>query len=507
MIAKTETNYTGRNALIVGGGPAGLATALILAKRGWTNVTVLEQHAADFYESNKSYSYRIDGRGQKLLDFLGLTNKLSNISVPSTEFYFTRIQPNGSRKTLKVPVGDPNQKTSYWLPRKAFVMMLYQEIERNWHGCITVMFNTKCGQINRIATNNDNEEKLEIIAYSENNHIVKFEPYLLVGCDGVNSIVRNTLKEWNLSKAERFEMKRFPSPSTGLRYKALTLPPKFPLDKSGSERAACEIAYSIRGAFRGRKRAIFLGVFPLKDPNETRSANIVTLPDHDIWKLKNGEELYNFFEKAFPQLSIRQLVPPEEAERFAKSEGGSFPPPQYCSSLHYLLKQEQASQGMSNKSSAGVVLLGDVIHCFPPDIGQGVNAALEDVHVFNQALSDSHDELSHALPLYESLRFPDVKALVSLAQFAFPWQYNQAPLRKSLWSVNVFLRLVLSKLLPYVFNPPAFILLQNHQLSYQEILARAQRTTNILYVIGLILACGLLVSVWRITQPQLLQHF
>ncbi|MEO0970542.1 MAG: FAD-dependent oxidoreductase [Cyanobacteria bacterium J06639_18] len=29
--------------LIVGGGPAGFATALMLAKRGWKNITVLEK--------------------------------------------------------------------------------------------------------------------------------------------------------------------------------------------------------------------------------------------------------------------------------------------------------------------------------------------------------------------------------------------------------------------------------------------------------------------------------
>jgi kynurenine 3-monooxygenase len=53
--------------LIVGGGPAGLATALMLAKRGWTRITVLEQRrSAEEYEPDKSFNYLIDGRGQKL---------------------------------------------------------------------------------------------------------------------------------------------------------------------------------------------------------------------------------------------------------------------------------------------------------------------------------------------------------------------------------------------------------------------------------------------------------
>lgn len=32
--------------LVVGGGPAGLAAALMLSKRGWTDITVLEQNSS-----------------------------------------------------------------------------------------------------------------------------------------------------------------------------------------------------------------------------------------------------------------------------------------------------------------------------------------------------------------------------------------------------------------------------------------------------------------------------
>ncbi|MFK0729624.1 MAG: FAD-dependent oxidoreductase [Gloeotrichia echinulata GP01] len=472
------------NVLIVGGGPAGLATALMLAKRGWKNITVLEQRpAADYYEPDKSFNYLIDGRGQKLTDFFGLTEQLAKISVPTTEFYFTEIKSNGNRKTSKLPIVDSKRKTAYWIPRKAFVLLLYQEIVRNWQDNITVMFNTKC-----IAINHGDAEKLEIIVEENNANIVRFEPDFLIGCDGIKSIVRNTLKDWENSKSDKFEMKFFPSPSSGLRYKVLSLPPNFSLDANGNERAVCDMSYAIRGALRGRKRSLSLGLLPLKNPDESRTANIITRPEHEIWKLKNKEDLYNFLEKAFPQLPIRQIVSPEEAERFAKSEGGYFPIPQYCSGLYFLLNEQQAD-------AIGIVLLGDAIHCFPPDIGQGVNSALEDVYVLNEALSRSDDNISQALPLYESLRFPDVKPLIRLAQTAFPWQYNQDRLGRWLWNINFFIRLILSRLLPYIFSPPAFFLIQNHQLSYQEIWLRVQRNTQRLYLLGLIIICAFCILV------------
>ncbi len=104
-------------------------------------------------------------------------------------------------------------------------------------------------------------------------------------------------------------------------------------------------------------------------------------------------------------------------------------------------------------------------HCFPPDIGQGVNSALEDVSVLNDILCQTQDDLTQALPLYEAKRAMDVNAVVRLAQTAAPWQYNQNRWRGRLWAMQFFLRLGISRLIPTV-NPPAFFLLQNYQLSY-----------------------------------------
>lgn len=226
-----ETKKINQSAVIVGGGPAGFATALMLPKRGWQEITVLEKRpSANFYEPDKSFNYQIDGRGQKFTDLLGLTEKIAKISVPNTDFYLTVIQPDGKRKTSKLPIVDSNRKTAYWLPRQAFLQLLYQEIEQNWQHCITVLFNTKCLQIDR------EESKLQITAQEINHeNIVKFEPDLLVGCDGMNSVVRQTLDEWDNSQTNKFKMQFFPSASSGLKYKVLTLPPNFPLEDNSSD--------------------------------------------------------------------------------------------------------------------------------------------------------------------------------------------------------------------------------------------------------------------------------
>jgi 2-polyprenyl-6-methoxyphenol hydroxylase-like FAD-dependent oxidoreductase len=477
-----------RNVLIVGGGPSGLAVALMLAKRGWTEITVLEKRVtAGYYEPDRSFNYSIDGRGQKFTDLLGLTEKLSSIGVPSTEFYLTRIQPNGNRKTIKLPLVDPTRKPAYWVSRSAFVQLLYQEIQHHWSSQITVLFNTRCLVINKVSR--DGLETLEVMVKGEQASLPEqFEPSLLIGCDGIHSIVRSTLSTWD--RSGKFAMQQFPSPSSGLRYKVLNLPPHFPLDALGKEYSVSTMSYVMRGAFRGHQRALSLGLLPLKDPEAPRTANLVTHPKHQLWQLKTGEEVLSFLEQTFPQLPLRQIVSLEEADRFAQSRGGSFPPPQFCSGLHYLLLHP-ADAETGETIVTGMLLLGDAVHCFPPDIGQGVNSALEDVVVLNQALAEHADNLARSLPCYEAVRSPDVRALVCLAQVAAPWQYNQAPLRRSVWTMAFMLRLGLSKFLPWL-SPPAFFLIQNHELSYQEIWQKTQRTTQILLAIAAIVLISLL---------------
>ncbi|MER3434230.1 MAG: FAD-binding monooxygenase [Leptolyngbya sp. ERB_1_1] len=471
------------NVLIVGGGPTGFATALMLVQRGWTKITVLEQRgSADDYEPDKSFNYLIDGRGQKLTDLLGLTDAVSKLGVPNTEFCITRIQANGKRKTSKLSIIDAKRKIAYWLPRRAFIQLLYETIERHWKDQITVLFNTRCIAIDQVAT--QGTQTLEVVV-QRSDEVERFQPFFLVGCDGIQSIVRHTLDQWN---GDRFEVKRFPSPSSGLKYKVLRLPPNFPLDAQNQDHAVSTMAYAIRGKWRDRTRSLSLGLLPIKDETAPRTANIVTYPDHQIWDLKTGEAMLDFLEQTFPQLPIRQIVSIEEVDRFAKSRGGAFPTPQFCPGLYYLLQPEASEQ-----ISAGVLLLGDAIHCFPPDIGQGVNAALEDVFVLNETLCQSQDDLAQALPRYETIRARDASAVVRLAQIAAPWQYNQNRLRARLWMIQFLLRLSISRLFP-VINPPAFFLLQNHQLSYQEIWNREQRGSQLFKALSIIVFSGLLAG-------------
>jgi flavin-dependent dehydrogenase len=52
------------SAIIIGGGPSGLASAIMLSKIGWKDIIVLEKRMNSF-DSDRAFHFLIDGRGQR----------------------------------------------------------------------------------------------------------------------------------------------------------------------------------------------------------------------------------------------------------------------------------------------------------------------------------------------------------------------------------------------------------------------------------------------------------
>ncbi len=185
--------------------------------------------------------------------------------------------------------------------------------------------------------------------------------------------------QWPNIPLAKFQVKRYTSPATGLRIKVLQLPPQFEIGNVSSTYVTKgHYIYSIRGRNTKSTEYINLGLLPMKDNNAVRPANTITRPNHILWKLQSGKEVKEWFQNSFPRLNFTSMVPQVEWDRFAKAEGSRFPHCQYSNGV--------ALSSLDKQS--GVVLVGDAIHSFPPDIGQGINAGLADVMALGKALEN-----------------------------------------------------------------------------------------------------------------------
>merc|ERR1712238_376423 len=153
------------------------------------------------------------------------------------------------------------------------------------------------------------------------------------------------------------------------------------MGRSTSTKSVSSNSYRLQSVNRGSTNQVSISLIPVKDSNALRSAAICTLPNHDIWKIQTGSEMKTFFSNAFPRFNFGlggddSLVAGGGWEEFAKAQGTVFPPCQYT----------RGAVAYDERRNAGIVLVGDTLHAFPPDLGQGVNAALRDVAVLDESL-------------------------------------------------------------------------------------------------------------------------
>ncbi len=465
---RDSTNMTilKRRILICGAGPSGLAAAMLFHDRGADEIVVVERaESPSAFLRGKAFNYQIDPRGQQLLHKLGIKGMLEDYGLPNDDFTLTFVLPNGTSKTVKPPIIDRDRDTAYWTRRNDFIKMLQAALDkRNSDGRIKLLYGHS---FDDFKTEPDGSVQAIIINPDETSQT--FKPDLIVGCDGLNSAVRSGLNR--LSRVDSFSMVEHPSPASDLAYKVLNFPSNFKVRGDLGEVNNHKMAFAFVSSNKGSKDAFALFALPVANADVPRSINLIRLSDHNVWKITKGSDLLDYLEQSIPQLNVRSLISEEEAEEFANMRPGRFPVPQYCKRVYERLG--------NTKEPLHCVLIGDSAHSFPPDLGLGVNTALEDLFVLDKTLESNPDDLAVALSTYEKEKVPENAALVRLVQTVHPYQYNQVPWRLKLWMIGFVAREILHKLSFGLLDRHAFALVQNHKMSFTEIERRDNRSKAI----------------------------
>eukprot|EP00559_Dactyliosolen_fragilissimus_P004421 CAMPEP_0184870354 /NCGR_PEP_ID=MMETSP0580-20130426/37192_1 /TAXON_ID=1118495 /ORGANISM="Dactyliosolen fragilissimus" /LENGTH=566 /DNA_ID=CAMNT_0027372391 /DNA_START=255 /DNA_END=1955 /DNA_ORIENTATION=+ len=530
-----------RNAIIIGGGPVGLAAALTLAKAPHSfDVTVYEATPDDspsstrIFDPTKAYSYLINARGQKFTSggkhnryFPEIQTFIESMGVPLGGAF--AVVPWDPKKAIPkssntiMPFSDKRKKINpYWIPRHSLINIMHDVIEMynsnktlagNDMGTIEYFSGIKCVDVKASEEHTSEVNSSSVLVTLQNtvNGTESLEScQLLVGADGIDSKVRDCLsrgneafQSWPRFKGNKFNVKKWVSPSTGLRIKALQFPPGFQIKDSDGSMFITEgeAAYAMRPKNTSPLKYLSLGLLPTTVKDSPRPGLIITRPKNDFWKITDGEEMRQYFQKQFPRMDFRKgegIISDQEWERFAVAQGTRFPHCQYSPGLQASSgNDDEDSSTIDNSKECGIVLVGDAVHSFPPDIGQGINAGLTDVVALDHALRGENvltgqqmkkyskiPRLSTALKNYEREREPETRSLIRLARFGAPYQYGQSlrfdRLRTKLWFMNVILRTVLNKLTFGLIPKAAFFSASNPDMSYRKVMRRADSTTALL---------------------------
>jgi kynurenine 3-monooxygenase len=396
--------------VIVGAGPAGLATAIALAKRGWPDVTVFDRlkppprldDAATWSDTARFYLIGIGGRGQRALRGIGAWDELEPYTavVRGRKDWAPGAGVDGGVETIRAdrPPSNVIQRdrlvASLLEQATALGVTVKHEIDItgvSWDGDDAVLQCSPCGD----------ECAADEAGGREYDGAFEVRTSFLVASDGVRRTVGVAMEEEDRQRHmlpwRRFRIRRYEDTSVRV-YK--TVPFRPPADWRR------DINYSARTArFNFDALPAPSGRADASDPaagapvDEYCGVLLIKPDDEATQGLADVPAARAYVDELLPQFSPH--ISDAALQSVIDKEPSRLPVFRYA--------------GPRLHRGSSTVLLGDAIHSVKPYFGLGVNSAFEDVAVLAEEL-DARESLGAALERYSARRAAEARVLVQMSR-------------------------------------------------------------------------------------------